>query len=84
VVTAEEHSILGGLGGAVAEVLGERLPTLMKRVGVNDTFGETGSNEAMLEKYGLTARHIAQACRDLIASRGASVPQAGGRGGPTD
>ena len=70
VVTAEEHSIIGGLGGAVAEVLGERRPTLMKRVGVNDTFGETGSNEAMLEKYGLTARHIAQACRDLMARRG--------------
>ena len=71
VVTAEEHNIIGGLGGAVAEVLGERSPTLMKRVGIDDTYGESGSNEAMLEKYGLTARHIAQACRDLIARRGA-------------
>ena len=70
VVTAEENNILGGLGGAVAEVLGERLPTLMKRVGIRDMFGRSGSNEALLEYYGLTARHVAQACRDLIARRG--------------
>jgi len=70
VVTAEENNILGGLGGAVAEVLGERLPTLMKRVGIRDEFGRSGPNEALLEYYGLTARHVAQACRDLIARRG--------------
>ena len=70
VVTAEEHSILGGLGGAVAEVLGEKLPTLMKRVGLHDTYAESGPNEAMLDKYGLTVRYITQACRDLIARRG--------------
>ena len=69
VVTAEDNNILGGLGGAVAEVLGEKCPTLMKRVGLNDTYGESGSNEAMLEKYGLTAGHIAQACREMIAKR---------------
>ena len=70
VVVAEENSILGGLGGAVAEVLGERSPTLLKRVGIRDMFGRSGTNEALLEAYGLTAGHIGQACRDLIARRG--------------
>jgi transketolase len=68
VVTTEEHSIIGGLGGAVAEVLGERRPTLMKRNGLQDVYGESGSNEDLLEKYGLTGRHVADACRSLIAS----------------
>ncbi|OGR24217.1 MAG: transketolase [Desulfobacca sp. RBG_16_60_12] len=70
VVTAEEHNILGGLGGAVAEILGEKGPTLMRRVGLKDTYAESGSNEALLEKYGLTARHIARACRDVVTRRG--------------
>lgn len=72
VVTAEEHSIIGGLGGAVAEVLSEKLPTIVKRVGINDTFGESAPNDALLEKYGLTARHIARACRDVVAKRAMS------------
>jgi transketolase len=66
VVTAEDHTIIGGLGGAVAEVLGERRPTPMRRVGLRDTFGESGPNEALLEKYGLTARHVAAAARELL------------------
>jgi transketolase len=66
IVTAEEHSILGGLGGAVAEVLGEERPTRMRRVGLRDTFGESGPNEALLEKYGLTARHVGEAARILL------------------
>jgi transketolase len=66
IVTAEEHSILGGLGGAVAEVLGEERPTRMRRVGMRDTFGESGPNEALLEKYGLTARHVGEAARILL------------------
>jgi len=69
VVTAEEHAIIGGLGGAVAELLGERYPVPMKRVGLRDTFGESGSNEALLEKYGLTPRHVAQAARDILRFR---------------
>lgn len=68
VVTAEDHTIIGGLGGAVAEVLGERHPTPMRRVGLRDTFGESGPNEALLEKYGLTARHVAAAARELLKS----------------
>jgi transketolase len=68
IVTAEEHSILGGLGGAVAEILGEERPTRMRRVGLRDTFGESGPNEALLEKYGLTARHMAEAAHELLRS----------------
>lgn len=66
VVTAEEHSILGGLGGAVAEVLAEEHPVRMRRVGLRDTFGESGPNDALLEKYGLTPSHVADAARQLL------------------
>ena len=66
IVTAEDHSIIGGLGGAVAETLGERRPTVMRRVGWRDVYGESGPNEALLEKYGLTARHVAEAARELL------------------
>ncbi|MGI6345005.1 MAG: transketolase family protein [Bacillota bacterium] len=59
-VTAEEHSIIGGLGSAVAEVLAEHYPVPMERVGVNDAFGESGPPAALLEKYGLTAAHIVE------------------------
>ena len=57
-VTVEEHSIIGGLGGAVAEVLAEQAPTKMLRIGVNDTFGESGPAKALIEKYGLDAKSI--------------------------
>lgn len=67
VVTAEEHSILGGLGGAVAEVLSEHRPTPMTRVGVRDAYAESAPNEDLLEKYGLTARHVADAARSHLA-----------------
>lgn len=66
VVTAEEHNIIGGLGGAVAEVLGEQRPVPMRRVGIRDMFGESAPNDALLEKYGLTEKHIASACRELL------------------
>lgn len=71
VVTCEEHNILGGLGGAVAEVLGEERPTFMQRVGVRDVYSESAPNDDLLEKYGLTARHIAQAARSLMERRAA-------------
>ena len=66
VVTSEDHSIVGGLGSAVAEVLGERLPTPMRRVGTMDVWAESAPDEALLEKYGLTARHVADAARALV------------------
>lgn len=69
VVTAEEHNILGGLGSAVAEVLAERCPTPMKRVGVMDTFGESGEAGELLKKYGLTAANIEQAASGLLQPR---------------
>jgi transketolase len=68
VVTAEDHSIIGGLGGAVAETLGEHLPTRIKRVGWQDVYGESGPNDALLDKYGLTAQHIAAAARSLLGA----------------
>ena len=68
VVTAEDHSIIGGLGSAVAEVLGEKHPTRIKRVGWRDLYGESAPNEPLLEKYGLTPKHVAQAARDLLDS----------------
>lgn len=58
IVTVEEHSIIGGLGGAVAEVLSEKCPTKMLRIGVEDTFGESGPAVQLLEKYGLDAAGI--------------------------
>jgi len=59
VVTAEEHNIIGGMGGAVAEILSENCPTPMKRVGTMDTFGESGEDKDLMVKYGLTANNIA-------------------------
>ena len=58
VVTVEEHSVIGGLGGAVAEVLSEKQPTKMLRIGVQDTFGESGPAVKLLEKYELDAKGI--------------------------
>jgi transketolase len=58
VVTAEEHNVMGGMGSAVAEVLGENYPVPMKRVGVMDTFGESGDAPSLLRKYGLTSENI--------------------------
>lgn len=66
VVTAEDHSVIGGLGSAVAEVLSERPLASLRRVGINDRFGVTGSRADLAEYFGLTPQHIAQACRDCL------------------
>ena len=66
VVTAEEHSIIGGLGSAVAEVLGEGAPTRMTRIGVRDVFGTSGEPDELMAYFGLTATDIAAAARDLV------------------
>ena len=58
VVTAEEHSIIGGLGGAIAELLAEEYPVSVKRVGMRDKFGETGEPDELLAKYGMTKEAI--------------------------
>ena len=66
VVTVEEHSIIGGLGGAVAEVLSEKCPTKMLRIGVKDTFGESGPAVKLLEKYELDAAGIYKQVKAFI------------------
>ena len=65
VVSVEEHTIIGGLGGAVAECLSEKYPVLLKRIGINDTFGESGSYDALLDKYELTAKYIVDAVKNI-------------------
>lgn len=67
VVTAENHSILNGLGGAVAEFLSENYPVPVQRVGVKDHFGEVGLTEFLKEKYGLTEKEIVQAAQKAIS-----------------
>ena len=69
VVTAEEHSIIGGLGSAVSEVLSENSPVPLRRVGVQDTFGESGNPEELLKKYGLTAQEIIIAVKEVIKQK---------------
>ena len=58
VVTVEEHSIIGGLGGAVCECLSEKAPVPVKRIGINDVFGESGPAVELVKKYGLDADSI--------------------------
>lgn len=65
IVTVEEHSVMGGLGSAVAEVVCQKAPCKMKIVGVQDTFGESGTPDALLEKYRLTAADIAEAVKSI-------------------
>jgi transketolase len=69
VVTTEEHSVIGGLGGAVAELLSDRHPVPVKRHGLADIFGESGPDEALLEKYGLSAAKTAEAIRAFVRAR---------------
>ncbi len=66
IVTAEEHSVIGGLGSAVSEVVSENHPVIVKKVGMNDTFGESGTPNELLEKYGLTAKNIADKVREAL------------------
>lgn len=69
IVTAEEHNIIGGLGSAVAEVLVEECPVPMERVGVKDTFGQSGTPDELLEHYGLTAKDIVAAVKRVMARK---------------
>lgn len=66
IVTAEEHNIIGGLGSAVAEVVISTIPVPVERVGVKDTFGESGKPNLLMEKYGLTANDIVVAAKRAI------------------
>jgi transketolase len=69
IVTAENNVFFGGLGSAVAEVLVENNPIPMKRIGVRDTFAESGPYLDLLDKYGLSARHIEAAVEDVMARK---------------
>lgn len=69
VVTCEEHSIIGGLGSAVCEVLSENAPVPVKRVGIMDVFGESGKPAELLRAYGLTSENIAGAAKKVIEKK---------------
>jgi transketolase len=69
VVTAEEHQMNGGLGDAVAQLLARNLPTPQEFVAVKDSFGESGTPDQLLEKYGLSAKNIAEAAEKVMARR---------------
>ncbi len=69
VVTAENHNVINGLGGAVAEVLTETCPVPMRRVGFQDRFGEVGRLAQLKERIGLTAANVAAAARECIAAK---------------
>lgn len=66
IVTAEEHTIIGGLGSAVAEVLMEKCPVPMRRIGVADKYGKSGQVPELLAEYGLTAENIAKQAKEVI------------------
>jgi transketolase len=69
VVTAEEHSIIGGLGSAVAECLSANVPVPLERVGTKDTFGESGDPAELMKKYGLTSSDVITAALNAIKKK---------------
>ena len=66
IITAEEHSIIGGLGEAVSSLLSEQCPTPVKRVGVNDTFGHSGPAVDLLKQFGLSAEHLVEVVEEFL------------------
>lgn len=69
-VTVEEHQKIGGLGSAVAELLSEKLPSPLLRIGVEDTFGESGNYEELKDKYGLSSHHIEEKVLNFLKEKG--------------
>jgi len=65
IITCEEHSVIGGLGEAVCGVLSEKLPTPVRRIGVNDEFGHSGPAAALLKQFGLSSEHIVEVAKDF-------------------
>jgi len=65
VITCEEHSVIGGLGEAVCSVLGEKCPTVVRRIGVNDEYGHSGPAVALLKQFGLSCEHIVEVAKEL-------------------
>lgn len=69
IVTAEEHQINGGLGGAIAEIVSQSYPVPIKRIGIEDTFGESGSSLELLKKFGLTQENIKKAVLEVLRQK---------------
>lgn len=69
IITCEEHSVIGGLDEAVCSLLSEKLPTPVRRIGVNDEFGHSGPAGALLKAFGLTSEHI-------VDTKGNALPPA--------
>ncbi|MCC0684723.1 transketolase family protein [Clostridioides sp. ZZV15-6383] len=69
IVTVEEHSIIGGLGSAVSEVVGESYPAIVKKVGIKDSFGESGAPNELLKKYELTCDDIVKVVKEAIIAK---------------
>jgi transketolase len=69
IVTSEEHNVIGGLGGAVAEAVCDSYPVVVARVGIRDTFGESGEHPELMKKYGLTSREIVDAAKRIVRTR---------------
>lgn len=67
IITCEEHSIYGGLGSAVSEVVSEQYPCKVVKVGIQDTFGESGKPMELIEKYGLSAQHIVTVVKEQLS-----------------
>ena len=70
IVTAEEHSIVGALGSAVCEVLCEGDPVPVRRIGIRDVFGESGTPDELFDKYGLSVPHIVEAAKEVVKKKG--------------
>ncbi len=68
-VTAEEHQLNGGLGDAISQVLARNYPAPLEMIGVNDSFGESGTPDQLLEKYGLGAANIVAAVQKVLARK---------------
>jgi transketolase len=66
VITIEEHSVIGGLGGAIAETLAEHRPTRVRRLGLQDVFGQSASNADLLDRYGLSAERVAEQVGQIV------------------
>ncbi|MGQ9844223.1 MAG: transketolase family protein [Spirochaetota bacterium] len=69
VVTVENQNIIGGLGGAVCEVLSEKNPVKVKRLGIQDAFGEVATEEYLLNKHGFNVEHIVNACNEMVKNK---------------
>lgn len=67
IITAEEHSVIGGLGAMVSNVVSEKHPTIVRKIGINDTFGESGTPDELMEKFGLTAAKLVEAVKEVLA-----------------